>query len=505
MMELAGPLLISLGLLLLNGFFVLAEYAIIKVRASRVEELARKGSHTAALVRQITKRLDAYLSAIQLGMTMSSLGIGWIGEPAAARLLAPAARALPWVSGPRAAYTVSFGAAFAMITFLHVVVGELVPKRMAIRNPTRSALIAAAPLSVVYRLFYVPMAILTWSSNALLRVLSRRGSEESELEHSEEELKILLAYSQERGAIPLTRLLLFENLFDFGGTMVRDVMTPGAAAACLSLERSWEENLAVIRARRHTRYPLVGKDLGDLKGFVHLKDLVLAEASGAPNLAALRREPAFVGEGAALERALAELRQKRAHMAFVRNKTGQVTGLITLEDILEELVGEIHDEFESAPTGSLSEVVVDEAIEMGLAAKDKSEALRWMLKRLTAARPEVDFREAWDLIWKRETALTSAVGGGVALPHGRLPSLSRPMVALARAPEGIDFDAIDKKPVKLIFMILTPLREPGAQLRLLAKVATLASHDTFRRNLMRAKTAREAHDILQAFDQSMTE
>ena len=498
-------LLVSLGLIVFNGFFVLAEFALVKVRASRIEELARKGSLSAARVRSISRNIDAYLSATQLGITMSSLGLGWIGEPVAAQLIEPLFEVLPVALTKATSYTLSFGFAFVVITFLHVVAGELTPKYMALRSPTRSALFVSGPLDVFYRLVYAPMAVLHSAAHGLLRLLGFTSSEEADVAHSEEEFKILLSYSQERGALSLSRLLLFENLFDFGNTSVKDVMTPAGAVAFLSTERPWKENLALIRARKHTRYPLCGAGLDDVKGAVHLMDIVLSGQWESPDLLSLKREVPFLPESAPLEKALAELRKRGLHLALVRSKAGQVAGLITLEDVLEELIGEVRDEFEAPPPDSLTEAVVPEAVEMNLAQQDKAEALRWMLQKLAAARPELDFKEAWDVVWRREMALTSAVGGGVALPHGRLEGLSKPLVALGRSPEGIPFDALDKKPVRLIFLILTPLKEPTAQLRLLAKVAAFASHDAFRRNLGRAKTPREALDILAAFDQSVTE
>ena len=498
----ALALLSAFLLLLLNAFFVLAEFAIVKVRSSRIEEVSRREGTDVALVKHIVANMDSYLSAIQLGITMASLGIGWLGEPAVAHLLSPWIGKLPIAWARAASTTISFAIAFCLITFLHVVLGEQVPKFIAIRRPTRAILLTALPLQAYYRAVYLPMAALNWASEACLKWVGLRGPDPAESNHSDEELKILLASSQERGTMPLNRLLLFENLFDFGYMLVRDVMTPVERVAWLSLERSWAENYELARARKHTRYPLCGKDLNDVRGIVHLKHVWISGAGSYPDLLALSRPALFVPEDAPLERVLVELRQKRAHMALVRDKAAKIVGLITLENILEELVGEIRDEFEAPLRGTLSEATVSGAVEANLPRGGKREILRLLLARISEGRQEVVFQEAWDTVLRREETFNSALGGGVALFHGRLPSLSKPALAFGRSPQGLDFGAADKKPVKIVFVLLTPLKEPGVHLSLLSRLAALSSDDALRRNLLRARNPAEVLDIFQAFDVS---
>lgn len=499
-------LLVALFLLLLNAFFVLAEFAIVKVRYSRLEEMSRKGVRKAELAKSIIRKLDAYLSVIQLGITMASLGLGWIGEPALAYLLEPFVDKLPLMAAPTTTRAVSFGAAFVLITFLHVVVGELAPKSLAVFHPTRSALLVSVPLRFFYKVFYVPLVILNSSSNFLLKLLHLRSSDDSELAYSEEELRIIMSYSQDKGKMPLTRLLLFENLIDFGKTTVKNAMALRENIAYLSLAVTWEQNLAVITSRKHTRYPLCRDNIDTPVGLVHLKDVIFFSGAGLSvpvDLNTIKREIPFFLEKMPLEKALKELQQRRAHLALVGER-GKVTGLITLEDILEELVGEIQDEFDAVPQSVLSEIIVPEAIELELNALGKEDILKKLLGSLHNFRPEFDFNKAWNLLWKREITLSSAVGEGVAMPHGNLPDIKKPMVAVGRIHAGIEFGALDNKPVNLIFLILTPDVKPAAQLRILAKIAGLASNETLKRNLLRAKTKDEIIDIIRTFDQLMT-
>ncbi|MBI4051180.1 MAG: DUF21 domain-containing protein [Elusimicrobia bacterium] len=500
-------LLISFGFLLLNAFFVLAEFAIVKVRTTRLDEIAKQGDARAKLARSIVRKLDAYLSAIQLGITMSSLGLGWIGEPAVAHLLHPWIQAIPapWKRGM--SYSVSFGIAFVLITAIHVIIGELAPKSVAIRTPERTALLVARPLYLFYRLFYLPMTILNWCSNNLLKLIGFH-SNESELAHSEEELRMILSYSQEQGKIPLHRLLLFENLFDFRYTTVQDILTPLESIAYWDAERSWEENWAAVKVRKLTRYPLCQGDIHHPLGWVHFKDiglLLTTDPPRPPDLNSIKRQLLYIPKHYSLQQALTEFQKHRTHMALVQDKNKKTVGLITLEDVLEELVGEIRDEFESPTLTGLSDITVEEALLLNLTAKDKSEAIRMLLDLLHTARPQFDIRQAWDIIWKREKGLTSAVGRGVAFPHARLPSLEKPLLSIGRIPQGLEFQAPDNAPVHFIFLILTPAREPVFQLRILARLAAMASNQPLLKKLLHAKTKEEIMEAVRAFDLSATD
>jgi mannitol/fructose-specific phosphotransferase system IIA component (Ntr-type) len=276
-------------------------------------------------------------------------------------------------------------------------------------------------------------------------------------------------------------------------------MTPASEVAFLESGKPWSANLSVIRSRKFSRYPLCGSSLDDARGIVHLKDVSLLEDRAAPDLDGLARPAVVFPADAPLERVLRELMQRRSHMALVAEGSGKVSGIITLEDVIEELVGEIRDEFEAPSPALLVDVAVPGAIDVNLPRTDKAQILRRLLSGVTRSRPDISFDEAWGIVWRREQAFNSALGGGIAIFHGRLSRLEKPALGIGRCAEGLDFQSADKAPVKLVFLLLTCIKEPGVHLKLLSRVAALSSEETFRRNLMKARNPGEVLDILQAF------
>ena len=491
-------------LLAANAFFVLVEFAIVSARLTRLEELSHEGVKNAGVAREILEHTGEYLSACQLGITMASLGVGWIGEPAVASLLEPVLRLIPAPAAQSLAYSFSFAVAFLAITCLHMIVGEQAPKYIGIQYAERALVLLARPMRLFHALFYTPLDAINRAASGVARLAGLPATPKGERQHSEEELRMLISAAEEQGQFPLRRLLLFENLFDFGDQAVRDVMTPRDNIVCLKAGAPWEENLTLLRSRRFSRFPLSPDTLEHASGYVHVKDLALELArGGAPDLQAIQRELGVVPEETSLEKALATFQNRRLPIALVRDGKGHVSGLVTLEDILEELTGEIQDEFEAPPAGSLLDYFVPLASDLDLASAKREEAIARLLDLLCAAVPEVNHKEALDVVMKREKALTTAIGSEVALPHGRMQNLSRPFLAIGRSVAGIDFNAPDKRPVKLLFLILTPAREPLAQLRALAKIAALVSNRALHRRLKKARTTSELSEILKAFDQTM--
>jgi CBS domain containing-hemolysin-like protein len=340
-------LLAVLALVALNGFFVSAEFAIVKVRATQIQTLIAGGSRRARMAEHLLKHLDAYLSASQLGITMASLGLGWIGEPFVAELLNKPL-ALAGITTPAAVHAISFIVGFAIITFLHITLGEQAPKMLAIRKPRESALFVAYPLVMFYRLMYPFIWVLNHTSNWMVRQAGVDPASEAELAHSEEELRLVLAHGE---VSDLGRSVSLRAL-DLHKRTARQVMRARTQVVYLSTQRSLADNLALAKKSGHTRFPLCEGSLDNVVGVVHMKDLLwlLREKGDAADLREVKREPLFVPETMPLEKLLNMFRTHRRHLAVLMDEFGGTVGIVTLEDIVEELVGEIHDEFDIEKT-----------------------------------------------------------------------------------------------------------------------------------------------------------
>lgn len=340
-------ILLAFVVVLLNAFFVAAEFALVRVRPSRLKALARRGSRRAQLADQLAHNLDETLSVCQVGITLTSLALGWIGEPVFAslmsRVLSPAD---PWLG--TAAPIASMASAFVVITFLHVVLGELVPKSMAITLSEKVSLAVAAPLRFCQVALYPLVALLNLSARAVLRPLNLVDVSEH-ADPSLDELKQLILRGQERGAIGPVQARMLENLFPFAKRRARDVMVPLSRVATLDLRQPWEALLQKIRDEAYSRYPLHEGDPDRIGRILHTKTLLpyLVSGSKPPDLAALGQAVAIIPETLPLEKLLAQLQTSRAHMALVANEYGNTVGIVTLEDVLEELVGELRDEFDT--------------------------------------------------------------------------------------------------------------------------------------------------------------
>lgn len=341
-------LLAVLVLVLLNGFFVAAEFGLVKIRDTQLVTLAAKGHRRARVARKILGNLDAALSATQLGITLTSLGLGWIGEPVFASLLEPV---MGWlqIESPQVRHSIAFAVGFSVITFLHIVVGELAPKSLAIRKPLPVSLWVAMPLDWFYKVSFPAIWVLNHAANWLLRQFGIQPVNEMELVHSEEELRLILGAAQRQtAAAPLARNLVL-NALDLRQRIVREVMRPRQELTVFSLEASIAECLEVAEKTRYSRFPLCEHgDLDRTRGVIHIKDLYamrLKARSGA-DLLPVARKLIYVPETAHLEKLLQLFLERKLHLALVVDEYGGTTGMVTLENILEELVGQIQDEFD---------------------------------------------------------------------------------------------------------------------------------------------------------------
>ncbi len=343
-------ILLAIGLVLLNAFFVATEFAIVKVRHSRIQELVDGGLKRATAVRVVISDLNAYLSACQLGITLASLGLGWVGEPAFARLFEP----LFAGGGPErslAVHSAALTAAFLLITVLHVVIGELAPKTLALERPEAVALLVSWPIRIFHVAFYPLIEVLNRAAGITVRALGLTPPAAGSEAHSEEELRIVLAGSHAAGEISATHARLLENALDFADRTVRQVMVPRGDVVFLDANRPYAANLAVARMGGHTRYPLCDGDLDHVLGVVNIKDLFLSPPRSREDadLKAVAREPLLLPESLRLEKALAIFQKQHLHLGVVLDEYGGTSGIITLEDVLEELTGEIQDEFDQEP------------------------------------------------------------------------------------------------------------------------------------------------------------
>jgi CBS domain containing-hemolysin-like protein len=335
------------GLVFLNGFFVAAEFAMVKVRATQIEPLAKSGMKRAHTAQHVLSHLDSYLSASQLGITMTSLGLGWVGEPFVAALLEPL---FSWtgITQPAVIETVSFAVAFTIITFLHIVLGEQAPKWLAIQRAQQTTLAIASPLHLFFVIFKPFIWLLNASANAFLRMIGIESTNEVDLAHSEEELRLLLSKGK---SISATGKNISLRAIELRERTAREVMVPRTSVVYLSAEKTIEENIALALENQFTRYPLCEKDLDNVLGMIHLKDLFKlkgVQGSGT-KLLEIKREMLFVPETTPLERLLSTFLTKRVLMAIAVDEYGGTAGLVTLENVLEELVGEIRDEFDAEP------------------------------------------------------------------------------------------------------------------------------------------------------------
>lgn len=340
-------LLLVMILVLLNGFFVAAEFALVRVRATRLQELEAAGNKQARYALKVARKLDAYLSATQLGITLASLGLGWVGEPAIAGLIVePVLHAFGMDAGNALTHTISFAVAFGVITFLHIVLGELAPKSLAIQKSEVTSMWLAMPLMLFYKMFLPAIWFLNGAANRLLRMGGLTSASELEAAHTEEEIRILMNQSAKSGIIDKDEMALFDNVFEFSDRIAREIMLPRTDMDVLYTDVSFQENMKLVYETKHTRYPVAMEDKDRIIGFAHITDLLTADPDGVHSLEDFMRPILTVPESMELSRVLKLMQKRHSQIAIVIDEYGGTAGLLTAEDILEEIVGEIHDEFD---------------------------------------------------------------------------------------------------------------------------------------------------------------
>ena len=335
-------------LIALTAFFVATEFAIVKVRSTKIDQLVEEGKTGALSAKQVITHLDEYLSACQLGITVTSLGLGWIGEPAVASVLEPL---LLKMSVPASAtHIISFIIAFALVTYLHVVIGELAPKTVAIQKAETITLLVARPIIIFYKVMCPFIWVLNGSARLITKAFGLKLASEGELAHSEEELRIILSDSYKSGEINQSEFKYVNKIFEFDDRIAKEIMVPRTEVVTLSADDSLEHAFKVAREERFTRYPIIDGDKDHILGMINVKDLytymLTADDYKDLKLDTLVRPIIRIIDTVPIQELLMKMQKERIHMAILMDEYGGTSGLVTVEDILEEIVGEIQDEFD---------------------------------------------------------------------------------------------------------------------------------------------------------------
>ncbi|MGA2762460.1 MAG: CNNM domain-containing protein [Spirochaetia bacterium] len=496
-------LVLAFLLLLLNAFFVLAEFAVVKARPTQMEALAEKGNRRARLVERIQTHLDEYLSVCQVGITLASIGLGFVGEPTFAKLLEPPLR-LVGVSavGTRlTSHAVAIAVAYLIVSFLHIVIGELVPKSVAIRKTEGAALLTAYPMLVFRYIFIVPIWALNSTVNGILRLM-RLPPSIGKGTHSEDELRIILDQSQTSGTLSFRRLLHLENVLDMGTLTVRNAMRARRLVKVLTLSQTRAEIDRTIADNRYSRYPLLGENPERPLGYVHIKDLFLAERGGRPTeeLKSFVRPCLLFKEEDSLESRLSEMQRKACHMALVFASNGTWSGILTLEDAVEEVIGTIEEEYPTEPPIRLSDLLTPERTLLDVEGNSIVSASRNALERIRVSELPVSKEAIMLSVAERERLGSSYVGRRLAIPHARLKRLAEPMVIAARLKAPIPAP-VPGEDINLLFILLTPADTPRIHQILLSHIAGIFESDYLEDRLETASSPAELHNVIVTAEQ----
>lgn len=361
-MTIINLLLIAL-LIALTGYFVATEFAIVKVRGSRIEQLIAEGKKGAEAAKHVTTHLDEYLSACQLGITVTALGLGWLGEPTVESLLFPLFKRMEL--NEAISHVLSFGIAFASVTFLHVVIGELAPKTVAIQKAEEITLGTSKPLIWFYKIMYPFIWILNHSARVIVGWFGFKAVSENELGLSEEELRILLSESYESGEINKSELEYVNNIFEFDERIAKEIMVPRTEMVTLNMNDNFETVREVIKREKYTRYPVVvDGDKDNILGLINIKEILTEEIRREEilkdtTLQSMLRPVIRVIESIPIHDLLVKMQKERSHMAILLDEYGGTSGLVTVEDILEEIVGEIRDEYDTDEVAEIRKINPD--------------------------------------------------------------------------------------------------------------------------------------------------
>ena len=349
-----------------NGFFVASEFALVSVRQTRMQQLANEGNKTAQIATKALKTLDRYIAATQLGITIASIGLGWVGEATLAKLIHPLFDFLPYVSNTIATHSIATLIAFVLVTFLHVVIGELMPKSIALQFPEKTTLIIARPLVGVANILSPFIYILNGFGNWMLKLMNIPSAQAHHSVHSEEELDMIIDESYKCGVLNETESFLLKNSLKFTDLTAKQVMVPRCNIVALSVDINQEEYAKIVLENQYTRYPVYSEKFDNIIGILHVKDLYSCKLKNEEiQIKDILRPPLFVTETATTDSLLKDFKKNKTEIAVVIDEFGGVSGIVTLEDVLEEIFGEVQDEFDDEET-NIKQVAENKYIANGL-------------------------------------------------------------------------------------------------------------------------------------------
>jgi CBS domain containing-hemolysin-like protein/mannitol/fructose-specific phosphotransferase system IIA component len=497
-MDLLIYLIVAFLLLLLNAFFTLAEFTSVKARPSFMEVLAARGNRRAKAVMHIQTHLYEFLSVCQVGITLASVGIGFVGEPAFAQLLEPLILriGISGLASKISAHSIAIAMAYILVSYLHIILGELLPKNVAIRKTEAIALFTAYPLMVFRYIFLPPIWLLNSTVNIILRLI-RFPLPTGVGVHSEDEIRVILDHSQSSGFLSFRQLLHIENVLDMGALTVRNAMRVRRSTRCLTTNMKREEVEKTIAESRYSRYPLLGENAGKPIGYVHIKDLFLADRAGrsTDDLALYKRPCLPAREEDALEHLLSEMQRKACHMALVYNKKGEWTGIITLEDAIEEVIGTVEEEYPTEPPVRLSELLSSQHTFLNVEGDSIIGVAKNVLSRVDPKALPLPRDAIMLSVIEREKLASSYIGRGLAIPHARLGRLTQPMVFFARLKSSIPAP-IAGEHIDLMFLLLTPSDTPRIHQTLLSHIAGIFESDFLEGRLEAAASSLELYNTI---------
>ena len=344
--QVIGNIIFIFLIVFANGFFVVAEFALVKVRITQINEQLKRGRRFAPLAQHILEHLDSYLSACQLGITFTSLGLGWVGEPLLAEMLREPFHSIGMVN-EQVLHIFSFAVSFGILTFLHIVLGEQAPKMLAIQKAETAMMIVAFPLQLFYRVFGPVIWILNVCANFVLRTIGINPVRPAELVHSAEELEMMVDEGARTGVLTKTEQELISSIFEFSNTTAKEIMVPRTEVIAINMDTSRERLIQIVTEEGYSRMPVYKDSIDNIIGCIYTKDLIsLLEHRDLIVLHDIIRPAYFVPDAKKISQLMKELQLQKIHMAIVIDEFGGTEGIVTMEDILEEIVGEIHDEYD---------------------------------------------------------------------------------------------------------------------------------------------------------------